>query len=52
MPTQFEALSGPVLNFPIRDREREEKLLKIVVLGCSNGAEPYSIASVLRNQHP
>ena len=50
MPTQFEALSGPVLDFLLKDRE--EKRLKIIVLGCSNGAEAYSIASVLKNRHP
>jgi chemotaxis protein methyltransferase CheR len=50
LPTQFEALSGPVIDFLFMDRTK--KKLKITVLGCSSGAEPYSIASVLRNRHP
>lgn len=50
LPTQFDALSGPVIDFLLMDRIK--KKLKITVLGCSNGAEPYSIASVLRNRHP
>jgi len=44
-PTQYAALAGPVaaLLVPsVRDRP-----LEIVVLGCSNGAEPCSIASTL-----
>lgn len=48
LPSQFEALTGPVLDFILHD---ELKPLKIVVFGCSNGAEPYSIASVLKSYH-
>jgi chemotaxis protein methyltransferase CheR len=50
LPTQYEALAGPVLDFLVKNGTK--KTLKITVLGCSNGAEVYSIASVLRNQYP
>lgn len=50
LPTQYEALSGPVIDFLLS--EQQDKSLKIAVLGCSNGSEPYSIASVLKNKHP
>jgi chemotaxis methyl-accepting protein methylase len=49
LPTQFEALSGPVLDFLLP--EQTPKNLKIAVLGCSSGSEAYTIASVLMNQH-
>lgn len=42
-PTQFDVLAGPVLTH-FSDLERE---LRVVVLGASNGAEAYSIASTL-----
>ena len=47
LPTQFEALSGPVLDFLLP--EQTPKNLKIAVIGCSNGSEAYTIASVLMN---
>ncbi len=50
MPTQFEALHGPVLHFLLR--EGNVKSLKVTVMGCSFGAEPYSIASILRTRRP
>jgi len=50
MPSQFEALSGPVFDFLVKDRAL--KTLKVAVVGCSTGAEVYSIASVMRNRHP
>ena len=50
LPTQFEALSGPVLDFLMQDGGA--KALDIAVIGCSTGAEAYSIASVLRERHP
>ncbi len=50
LPTQFEALSGPVLDFLLVGGG--ERTLKITVMGCSNGAEAYTIASVLKNQYP
>lgn len=48
LPSQYDALSGPILDFLLNDRA--ENNLKIAVIGCSNGAEPYSIASVLQNR--
>src|SRR3989449_3499623 len=50
LPTQFEALSGPVLDFLTQNASA--KPLDIAVIGCSTGAEAYSIASVLRQRHP
>ncbi len=50
LPTQFEALSGPVLEFVGGCSKTEP--LRIVVLGCSNGAEAYSVASILSTTHP
>jgi chemotaxis protein methyltransferase CheR len=50
LPTQFEALSGPVLDFLLKDQGL--KALKVIVMGCSTGAEPYSIASILRKRDP
>ena len=50
LPTQFEALSGPVMDFLSSEGRLWD--LRIAVLGCSNGAEPYTIASVLKNRYP
>ena len=50
LPTQYEALSGPVLDFLVDGSKA--KALRILILGCSNGAESYSVASVLKNRHP
>jgi len=50
LPTQFDALSGPVINFLLSDGRANN--LTITVLGCSNGAEAYSVASILKNRHP
>ncbi len=50
LPTQYEALCGPVLDFLVDGNKA--KAVRIVILGCSNGAEPYSVASVLRSRHP
>jgi len=50
LPTQFDALSGPVIDYLLSDNCGHD--LKIAVLGCSNGAEAYSIASVLMEHHP
>lgn len=50
VPTQYEALTGPVLDFlapAVADRP-----LTILDVGCSTGAEPYSIASMLRRRRP
>lgn len=49
LPTQFEALAGPVLDHVDRTLDRP---LRIVVVGCSNGAEAYTISKVLKeSQH-
>lgn len=50
LPTQLEALAGPVIEYLLD--AGQTRPLRIVVLGCSKGAEPYSIASVLRSRHP
>jgi chemotaxis methyl-accepting protein methylase len=51
LPTQFEALSGPVIS-ALSQKICTAKRLQIAVLGCSNGAEAYSVASILRRRHP
>jgi chemotaxis methyl-accepting protein methylase len=48
--TQFEALSGPVLDTLFAGGALRP--LKVIVIGCSKGVEAYSIASVLKDQHP
>jgi len=50
LPTQFDALAGPVVEYVYNGGLARS--LKIAVLGCSNGAEAYSVASVLRLRHP
>lgn len=45
LPSQLEALAGPVLDFV--DAHRRSEPLRIVVIGCSTGAEPYTVSSVL-----
>jgi chemotaxis protein methyltransferase CheR len=50
LPTQYEALAGPVLTmlgWPVWTDP-----LTIVVAGCSTGAEPYTISSVLQREAP
>ena len=49
LPTQFEALVGPVVNELVR---RRGGALRICILGCSNGAEAYTVSSLLRRHHP
>ena len=46
-PSQADALRGPVCSFLRRNGTREA--LRILVLGCSDGSEAYTIASVLRH---
>ena len=46
-PAQLRLLTGPVLDFL-----RPEGRLDIILLACSNGAETYTIASILRKAHP
>jgi chemotaxis methyl-accepting protein methylase len=50
LPTQFEALTGPVLDHVGNGNSVGD--LRIVVVGCSIGKEPYTIGSVLRSSHP
>lgn len=50
LPTQFEALIGPVLDFILKGDEG--RTVRISVYGCSNGAEAYTAASVLLNARP
>jgi len=50
LPSQFEALCGPVLSFLAAQRAGAP--LRIIVVGCSNGAEAYTIASVLLARAP
>lgn len=49
-PLQYEALCGPVMDFFSIDSRSAP--LTIAVIGCSNGSEPYSIASVLKTRRP
>jgi chemotaxis methyl-accepting protein methylase len=51
LPTQFQVLAGPVVQ-RLAACGRTAEPLRIAVLGCSNGAEAYTIASVLRRLHP
>src|SRR5512140_1231352 len=50
LPRQAEALAGPVVDF-LRPAGQSEPL-RIVIFGCSNGAEPYTIASILASRRP
>lgn len=50
VPTQFEALTDAVL--PGVFGQQTSEALRIVVMGCSNGAEAFSIASVLSREYP
>ena len=50
LPTQFDALSGPVVDFLLSHGDADK--LKITILGCSNGAEAFSVASILKDRHP
>lgn len=50
LPTQFEALTGPVLDFLAP--AGTARPLEIVAVGCSIGAEQYSVASVLTTRRP
>jgi chemotaxis protein methyltransferase CheR len=50
LPSQYDALVGPVLER--LDLDRIDHRIKIAVVGCSSGAEVYSIASILRNRVP
>ena len=49
LPTQLEALSGPVMDHVARTTDGP---LRIVVAACSSGAEPLTISSRLLETHP
>ncbi|MGA9343417.1 MAG: CheR family methyltransferase [Rhodanobacteraceae bacterium] len=49
LPSQLDALCGPVLEFV---RPHDGTPVRIAVIGCSNGAEPYTIASILLQRRP
>jgi chemotaxis protein methyltransferase CheR len=50
LPHQGDALAGPVVDY-LRPFGNAEPL-RIVIFGCSSGAEPYSIASILASRRP
>jgi len=50
LPTQFKALTGPVVDFVCNGSN--SRTMRVVVVGCSIGKEPYTIASALANQYP
>ncbi len=50
LPAQFDALSGPVLDYLLNGEKTGP--IKIGVLGCSNGSEAYTIASVIKSLRP
>jgi chemotaxis protein methyltransferase CheR len=49
LPAQLDVLATDVVDF-VRSPDGSE--IRIIVFGCSIGAEPYSIASVLRTRRP
>ena len=49
LPAQFDALTGPVLDHL---GVRGARPLRIALFGCSSGAEPYTIASILAARRP
>lgn len=50
LPAQFDALAGPVLDYLLDGKKAGP--IKIGVLGCSNGSEAYTIASVIKSSRP
>jgi chemotaxis methyl-accepting protein methylase len=50
LPHQGDAFAGPVVDF-LRPGDKREPL-RIVIFGCSNGAKPYSMASILASRRP
>ncbi len=50
LPAQLNVFTTEVVDFLQADHNRTD--LRILVFGCSIGAEPYSIASVLRSRRP
>ncbi|MBS0431063.1 MAG: hypothetical protein JSS21_01445, partial [Proteobacteria bacterium] len=50
LPSQYEALCGPVLDFLAPNLHGTA--LRVIVLGCSTGMEPYTISSALLARKP
>ena len=50
LPTQLDVFASEVVDFLAARSGVGE--IRILVFGCSIGAEPYSIASILRNRRP
>lgn len=50
LPTQLDVMASDVVDFLRSPGDDSE--IRIIVFGCSIGAEPYSIASVLRRRRP
>lgn len=50
LPSQLDALTGPVLDF--LNTRRGSAPIRIVVIGCSTGAEPYTLSSVMLDRCP
>jgi chemotaxis methyl-accepting protein methylase len=50
LPTQYEVLAGPVLEFLLP--AGAPKKLRILSVGCSIGAEAYTVASLLSRRYP
>ncbi len=49
-PTQLDALEGPI--YTALAPHLDEQTLRILVFGCSSGAEPYSISWMLQRRLP
>lgn len=50
LPTQYEALAGPVSDFLGGEGCRSP--LRVLDVGCSTGSEPYGVASMLAARRP
>jgi chemotaxis protein methyltransferase CheR len=50
LPTQFLVLAGPVMNYLLQDAPDRE--IRILVIGCSMGAEAYTISAALQKYRP
>lgn len=50
LPSQFEALCGPILDYILQGADHQG--VEVAVMGCSNGAEAYTIASFIKKARP
>lgn len=50
LPAQLDVLASDVIDFLHHHDRRPD--IRIIVFGCSVGAEPYSISSILRSRRP